>query len=893
MAHDRERLIFLFGEDALDELEAYDLDQEADVIEAVERFLPMPQTGSGADPLRAATRTVAVRQILGDNPPETWRAVARMQAAGLDSDQVFGQLAMVIAEHLLESLMTKEPSDPAQLAAALDALPLPSTEQIAKTLVGIARAEPGIDADELVEHAVDALAGSTNRDVVEGLIGHALDFLTEGPLHWLADDVTVPFFDTIAGRTFTVRLNQFQRADGILAVSVDLAGFQRFESVRLADGTELDQFSVENGHLAWAGPSGWLDGFSDGELLAVTAEFTAPTGGEPVDATITIRAIDEPAAPTEELIATVRAAYEAEQYEAGLPISAEDLAFWLCHYHPEMFTTPLPPLGDLIEQAGLRLNGSFMAHDASVWRQDMQAKRTYRLLDLVPEPHWRKVLGRAIEVLPDPDADIDQVRAALDECADDATIDALATLLIPDFLSPEDEFEMDGTHAPGDYFEVVHRAVAVARRPRQVATAGYLACVLRERCGQPLLALEHLTRAAEAQPRLGAIVERMGWYCFDRGDARGAMRWWRELEEEHPGANVIAPFLGSTGGASKVGRNDPCWCGSGRKFKQCHQGANELPALPDRVAWLCRKAWVWVDHSTGEHRELLTDLAIAYVTGDPGADAADALGNDDERTQMSFQAAFADPILIDAALYEGGLLKRFLYERRDLLPDDERLLATAWLTVDRSVHEVVRVERGVGLQLRDLATGEVVDVRERSASKQAQVGERFCARVVPDGATHQIIGGVFEVRTGHEQQVLDLCLDGDPVALCAWAGALAQPPRIVHTPGMIDSMFDRSALQAMLDDDSVGEAEAMARFRAEFSKQAQARWLDEKVPALRGMTPREAAADPTMREQVERLLEEFDRRADLIGDAFSGVEGVVGGAITYDTAALRRELGLT
>ena len=156
MAHDRERLIFLFGEDALDELEAYDLDQEADVIEAVERFLPMPQTGSGADPLRAATRTVAVRQILGDNPPETWRAVARMQAAGLDSDQVFGQLAMVIAEHLLESLMTKEPSDPAQLAAALDALPLPSTEQIAKTLVGIARAEPGIDADELVDWVASA-----------------------------------------------------------------------------------------------------------------------------------------------------------------------------------------------------------------------------------------------------------------------------------------------------------------------------------------------------------------------------------------------------------------------------------------------------------------------------------------------------------------------------------------------------------------------------------------------------------------------------------------------------------------------------------------------------------------------------------------------------------------
>jgi uncharacterized protein YecA (UPF0149 family) len=24
---------------------------------------------------------------------------------------------------------------------------------------------------------------------------------------------------------------------------------------------------------------------------------------------------------------------------------------------------------------------------------------------------------------------------------------------------------------------------------------------------------------------------------------------------------------------AKLGRNDPCWCGSGKKFKQCHGAA--------------------------------------------------------------------------------------------------------------------------------------------------------------------------------------------------------------------------------------------------------------------------------------------------------------------------------
>jgi len=83
----------------------------------------------------------------------------------------------------------------------------------------------------------------------------------------------------------------------------------------------------------------------------------------------------------------------------------------------------------------------------------------------------------------------------------------------------------------------------------------------------------------------------------------------------------------------------------------------------------------------------------------------------EHRMQQRFQSAFADPILFDPALHEGRQFRRFLYERGDLLPDDERLLATAWLTVDRSVHEELSVERGVGPQLRNLATGDLATHR--------------------------------------------------------------------------------------------------------------------------------------------------------------------------------------
>ncbi len=883
----------MFGEEALVDVDDYDLDDESDVMELVDRFLPVP-AGASLDGARSAVRTIAVRQILDDDPPEAWRAVVRMRDAGLDRDDVLGQLAMVISESMINALSQKETPDPARLVAALDALPLPSVEQVAEALVAVVRAEPGIKADDHVERALAMLGSESGRRILEPMADRVLDHLVDGPLRWLAGDVTVVFHDTIGGRTFTHRFNDAERELEVLTVSVDLAAYGRFDVVRLADGTEIDQFSVEPGHLAWRGPDGWLDGFQPGDLLAVSARFDPPAGDEPVEATVAIDVVADEPLMTDALAVAIRAAYDAEQHEHGLPVSTEDLVVWLCHHHPDWFTTPLPPLSDWCDAAGLELSGSLVAHDASVWRRDLLHRRVHQVMDLVPEPHWRSVLGRALEVLDDPDASIDQIRTSLGECAEPETLDVLADVLVPEHLAPEDEYSRETVASPGHVFELVQRATAVARRPREVATAEFVACVLHERCGQPLTAADHLARAVEAQPRLGPVVERMGWYCFDRGDARGAMRWWRELGEVHPAASTIAPFLNPTTGRTKIGRNDPCWCGSGRKFKQCHQAVSELPALPDRVAWLCRKASLWLEHTIGESRGLVTDLAIAWVAGDPEADASDVMDDDETEMQARFAEAFADPILFDAALNEGGLFSWFLRERGDLLPDDERLLATAWLTVDRSVHEVVSVERGVGLTLRDLATGDVADVRERTLSRAAQVGERYCSRVVADGASHQIIGGVFPVRTGHEETVLELCAEADPVVLCAWAGALAQPPRLVHRPGMIDSTLDRDAIQAALDEfGDADEATALAHLNAEISRQAQAHWLDDSIPALGGLTPREAAADPTRREQLERLLAEFDSQDERIREMDLGADGMIGGPITYDTAALRRELGLS
>jgi preprotein translocase subunit SecA len=37
-----------------------------------------------------------------------------------------------------------------------------------------------------------------------------------------------------------------------------------------------------------------------------------------------------------------------------------------------------------------------------------------------------------------------------------------------------------------------------------------------------------------------------------------------------PGGHGQGEPVGAGTSGAKIGRNDPCWCGSGRKFKRCH-----------------------------------------------------------------------------------------------------------------------------------------------------------------------------------------------------------------------------------------------------------------------------------------------------------------------------------
>ena len=102
---------------------------------------------------------------------------------------------------------------------------------------------------------------------------------------------------------------------------------------------------------------------------------------------------------------------------------------------------------------------------------------------------------------------------------------------------------------------------------------------------------EDLRRGIEhpGEPRLpddrdstlfGDTVEELsGWYCFTEQYREDQERWHRRAEADLARSQRVEnPFKG-------VGRNNPCPCGSGKKFKKCCLATVRLGSLTPEVAF--------------------------------------------------------------------------------------------------------------------------------------------------------------------------------------------------------------------------------------------------------------------------------------------------------------------
>jgi len=919
------KVAFLF-DNVPDWLDPDDPDDRADLL--ADQIDDPGLTGT----LRALVYEVLANQIASGDPPVAWETAMRLLDAGMDRAEALRGLALVLTGQLHAAMQEGHHFDPDAYAAALAHLPLPPASAVTDAMVEVVVEHQALTIDEVEIAAMARLGLPTHIEPFRTLVDRVSDrVIMEGErdLELLAGDRVVHRPTLCTGLVLTHRLSDLEHDIDCLTVTVDLAGFARAPGpLRTLTGDELEPFSVEPGHVAWHGPEGWLNEFAVDSLLTVRLDADV----------VSIEALDREPSLEPELVDRVRAVYDAEVADGWMPVSAEEIILGLLADDRDLFGRPRAPLGALCEAAGLEQNGAFFAHEASVWDERERARRIHRVMSRLDDPDDRRAALGVLESFDEGIDDPAELSKAADTCASPEILEVVADELFGDDHDPD---------RLADAATFARRLLEAASRPRQIAAARWLAAVAEEHGGDPFAALAQLELAVEADGEWGPGVDRLAWYRSDRGDAAGAARLWRRLgvgPEDNADLRQVLSLASPA--SSKLGRNDPCWCGSGRKYKQCHLDRPELPALPDRVGWLFRKATAYLERRGGQ------------VTTDVAAVAEARAGEDPD--EEAWARAFEDPLVIDVALCELGWFRRFLAERGPLLPDDEALLAASWALMDRTLYEVEAVRPGVGLTLCDLRSAERLEVRERTFSRSARTGTVICARVVPDGETHQLIGGAFPVAPGTEARVLDLLDEGDGLSLVSYVAALERPPvlqtregeplvactaiLLISDPGAVRSMLnhryhtekddrwvelhqvtddesivratlslagdrltvetmseprlDRAlgALHEQLPDASVisdnrtplrtprnvekmrppGDLEplvmddpSMRHLPEEWRERQEERWCDEAVPALAGLTPRQAAHDPTRREALRRLLDSYGSGDD--GSPFLGL----------------------
>ncbi len=304
---------------------------------------------------------------------------------------------------------------------------------------------------------------------------------------------------------------------------------------------------------------------------------------------------------------------------------------------------------------------------------------------------------------------------------------------------------------------------------------------------------------------------------------------------------------------AKPGRNDPCPCGSGKKYKRCCLAKGEaVSGFTDADR---RSAIDGLERFVDEELGAEDDDASAFFYGEYEA----RLGALDYEWIQASEAVYDMWFFCDWQLEDGRTVLDLFIERNPDLDAGERRYLKFVRESSMRLYEVEDLLPGESITFREIPAGTKVTVRERQGSRslwrhalvaaRAERGRAFIEALATDAIRHH--------STVHENV------------------AVAVRDRI------------RSHVAAGGSDAAEEQDDIPRDVKEELTLDAYARhyrkWLDEPIPALSDHTPREAAQDADLHPKL----------ADLI----HGLEGLYQrslkeGTPAYDPSWMWTELGL-
>ena len=346
----------------------------------------------------------------------------------------------------------------------------------------------------------------------------------------------------------------------------------------------------------------------------------------------------------------------------------------------------------------------------------------------------------------------DNLRFVLDALAS-ATDSAL------DFLSGRLECHT----AQGGVLEAQLAALrAQARNREEKAAVALVAARAAEGSGDSATARDLINEALTVRPGLEPALHDGAQYAAARGDYATADRYLRRAEQPSPLRPGLSEAIAATDHASDLGRNSPCPCGSGRKFKACCL-RDALPPLHARA-------------------QLIYALLGTYAERAPGLEVITPLI---ERTGNPAQYAM---FLLDLALFPGGLVDKFLAARGHWLHPDERELIEDWRRVPVTLYEVVEAQRDAGVTLRALPDGEPIQVADTLFSQSVQRLDLLCGRVLHDRSAPRMLAATVPIPRQRRRELADLLASDPPPEKIADFLAPEPPVQLRNSDG--DDAYD-------------------------------------------------------------------------------------------------------
>jgi hypothetical protein len=277
----------------------------------------------------------------------------------------------------------------------------------------------------------------------------------------------------------------------------------------------------------------------------------------------------------------------------------------------------------------------------------------------------------------------------------------------------------------------------------------------------------------------------------------------------------------------KIGRNDPCHCGSGKKYKFCHGPSDEQQEGELRKQRKAQDTLLPKLFEVAQQGKIATAIGPAlerYWDGKYSVKDLSELDDHEDRGADRFLTWF----VFDYPQEDGRtIVERVAGGQEELELDPyERQLIEQWQDVHLRPYTVVEVQKGAGFTARDMLTGVELEVRDHAAAKRVEQGEVVVTHLAPAGGAYFITGAAAHLTPDthekmeefiqiHRQAFEEAHPEATAESFVRAQGYLFNHfvmalPREVGEPSRVEELLEKGRISLLL----AGEALGLRRSRA-------------------------------------------------------------------------------